>query len=125
MMKYKLCLVALTLAFTLAVAQPTAVLAVDTKTEEVCGSTTGDNSRADTYQAMMDKWNKLTDKQKQEVYTILMEKQKSDMALLDKLGQLGVIDQAETKAMKAGLNKLYNQMMEKGQFPIMIPRKHR
>ncbi len=63
-MKYKLCLVALTLAFGFFIAQPAVVLAADTQTDgvEKQGS---NNRRDDGYQAALGKWNKLTDKQKQ------------------------------------------------------------
>ncbi len=123
-MKYKLCLVALTLAMGLFIAQPAAVLAVDTQTEEVDKQGTN-NRRDDGYQAALDKWNKLTDKQKQEVYTILKTKQKADMDLLNKLAEFGVLDKAQATAMQSGLQKLYDNMMEKGEFPLMRPHRNK
>ena len=122
-MKYKLCLVALTLALGLFIAQPAAVLAADTQTEEV--DKQGPNSRRDDgYQAALDQWNKLTEKQKQEVYTILKTKQKADMDLLSKLSELGVLEKSEATAMQSGLQKIYNDMMEKGEFPLMRPHRN-
>ena len=123
-MKYRLCLVALTLAMSLMVVQPVSVLAADTQTEEVDQKGPNDKMGA-SYEAALDKWNKLSDAQKQEVYAILKNKQKADMEVLDKLASLGVIEKTEATVMKAGLEKIYKNMIEKGQFPIMKPHRNK
>lgn len=124
-MKQKLCLVALTLVLGLAIVKPTAVFATNTKTEEAETKKPQNKEGAERYQESLDKWNKLTDTQKKEVYSIMAIKRKADIDLLDKLVELGVIDASDAKAMKSGLEKMYKQMTEKGEFPIMQPKKQR
>ena len=121
-MRYRLCLVALTIALGLAIAGPATVHATNTTTEESDKRGLGRGKEDQKYQAALDKWNKLTDAQKQEVYTILKNKQKADLEVLNKLVQLGVLDKEDALAMQLGLQKIYNEMMNKGQFPIMRPR---
>lgn len=121
-MKQRLCLVALTLVLGLTIVQPTAVFATNTQTEQEDTTTSRNNDSADRYQQSVDKWNKLTDSQKQEVFSILANRQKADIALLDKLVELGVIEKADADSMKSGLNRMYKEMTEKGEFPIMRPR---
>lgn len=121
-MKQKLCLVALMLAFGLAIVQPTAVFATNTQTEKADPSTSRNNDSAERFNEAMDKWNKLSDSQKQEVYSILENKHKADIAILDKLVELGIIEKADADAMKSGLDIMYKQMTEQGEFPIMRPR---
>ena len=120
-MKFKLCLVALALSLGLTIAWPTAVLASDTNTQDVDKRSSCKNGD-EKYQAALDKWNKLTDKQKKEVYDILKNKEKTDIELLNKLSQLGVLDKTEATMMQAVLEKMYDNMIEKGEFPIMRPR---
>ncbi len=121
-MKFKLCLVALALSLGLTIAWPTAVLASDTNTQDVDKRSSGKNGD-EKYQAALDKWNKLTDKQKKEVYDILKNKKKTDIELLNKLSQLGVLDKTEATMMQAALEKMYDNMIDKGEFPIMRPRR--
>lgn len=122
-MKAKLCLVALTLAFGLAIVQPSAVLATNTETTEDNKPNCDREKNPEYYKAIMDKWNKLTDAQKQEIYKIMESRNQADAQLLDKMAELGVMDADAVKEMKAGIDKMYKEIKDKGEFPMMRPRR--
>ena len=122
-MKAKLCLVALTLALGLAIVQPTAVLATNTESTEEKKPNCDRKRNQDFYKDAMDKWNKLTDQQKQEIYKIMESRNKADAQMLDKMAEFGVVDTDVVKQIKAGMDKMYKDMKDKGEFPIMRPRR--
>lgn len=65
-----------------------------------------------------EKWNALTAKQKNEVYTLMENKMKEDNKLMDKLVELGVMEKVDADAVKAHMSEKYEKVKESGEFPL-------
>ncbi|MFV0341920.1 MAG: hypothetical protein ACK5JH_03385 [Anaerocolumna sp.] len=68
--------------------------------------------------AAEEKWNTLTADQKDEVYALLMVELDSEMKVLDKLAELGVLETTDVEILKAFKLELYNKFKESGEFPF-------
>ncbi len=66
-----------------------------------------------------EKWNALSAKQKEEVYSLLEEEMKVESRLMDKLAELGILEQNDTEAMKSRMQERYNKIKESGDFPFI------
>lgn len=68
--------------------------------------------------AAEEKWNTLTQGQKDEVYTLLMTELDNESKVLDKLAELGVLEKSDVDILKAFKIEMYNRLKESGEFPF-------
>ncbi|QHQ62756.1 DUF2680 domain-containing protein [Anaerocolumna sedimenticola] len=66
-----------------------------------------------------EKWNTLSAKQKEEVYSLLEEEMKVESRLMDKLAEFGILEQNDAEAMKSRMQERYNRIKESGDFPFI------
>lgn len=102
---------------------PVTTFAAETNIETVTVSESknGNNNRAAFEEKMIkasEKWNTLSDKQKQEVYSLLENEIKDEGILMDKLVELGVFEKADVDMYKTRLNEKFNQLKQSGEFPF-------
>ncbi len=105
---------------------PAYAYAAETKTESVTLSEK--NRRQDQHdkkaafdEAMKkatDQWNSLTAKQKAEVYSLIENEIKSEIMLMDKLVEFGIINKDDATAVKARMMDRFKKMKDSGQFPL-------
>ncbi len=68
--------------------------------------------------AAEEKWNTLTQAQKDEVYALLMTEMEDESKVLDKLAELGVLETSDVDILKAFKIEMYNRLKESGGFPF-------
>jgi len=68
--------------------------------------------------AAEEKWNTLTQAQKDEVYALLMTEMEDESKVLDKLAELGVLETSDVDILKAFKIEMYNRLKESGEFPF-------
>lgn len=124
MTKAKLCSLALAGVIGLASVTPMTVSATETKT----GTTTqteknyNHNSKRAEFEKKMkaakDKWNTLSQEQKNEVYALLENGMNEESKILDKLVELGIFAQADADILIAFKLERLKQLKESGEFPF-------
>jgi len=62
-------------------------------------------------------WTALTDSQKQEVYSLLDQRQAAETSIIDKYLELGLISSTEATEMKAKLTEASTQLRSSGKMP--------
>ncbi|WMJ87665.1 DUF2680 domain-containing protein [Anaerocolumna sp. MB42-C2] len=103
---------------------PITTYAAETKTESV---TQSDNLNKNQDRKVVEgklkqaseKWNTLSAKQKEEVYSLLEEEMKVEGRLMDKLAELGILEQDDAEAMKSRVQERYHKIKESGDFPFI------
>lgn len=65
-----------------------------------------------------EKWSALTQEQKEEIYALMDSRAAADAALIDKLAELGVIDQADADRIKQHMQEGLAEIKESGDFPM-------
>lgn len=130
MYKAKLFGFAVVCAVALANMNTDAVLAAETNSKTVeqnqtpTGASQKDNKKAmeEKMKEASQKWSALSDKQKQEVYSLLESELQARGKVLDKLADLGVIQKEEANFLKARMTESYNKAKTSGEFPLARPR---
>jgi polyhydroxyalkanoate synthesis regulator phasin len=124
MYKAKICSFALACMIGLGSLSPMYAYASETNTESVTLSE-NDKSQKDKKAAFdeamkkaTDTWNKLTDKQKAEVYSLIENEMKSEIKLMDKLVELGMINKEDAMTFKARMMERFKKLKESGEFPL-------
>lgn len=69
--------------------------------------------------AAREKWNSLSQKQKDEVYALLENNMNQNNKVLDKLVELKVLEQTDVENIKANQATRYQKMKESGEFPLL------
>ncbi|WP_312368664.1 hypothetical protein [Lachnoclostridium sp.] len=69
--------------------------------------------------AAREKWNSLSQTQKDEVYALLENNMKENNKVLDKLVELKVLEQSDVDIIKANQATKYQKMKERGEFPLL------
>lgn len=124
MMKAKLCSFAIAGAIGLLAISPVMPMASQTQTESTTLTEKKNDQKmkkADLEKKMKaaeEKWNTLTDEQKKEVYALLEAEIASENSVLEKLVELGVLDQADMEAVRSFQLEKFNKMRENGSFPF-------
>lgn len=119
--KAKLCGFAMIGAIGLAGFGSITTVAAETKTDTVTLTESEKDQKANfdkKMKAAEEKWNTLTAAQKDEVYALLMVELDSEMKVLDKLAELGVLETTDVEILKAFKLELYNKFKESGEFPF-------
>ena len=104
---------------------PVFTLAAETNTESVTLSDKDKNHKEnkaaidEKMRIANEKWNTLSIKQKNEVYTLLEGRMKEENRLMDKLVELGVMEKSDADTMKAHMLEKYNKAKTSGEFPLL------
>lgn len=107
---------------------PVYAFAAETNAESVTLSENAQNQKdkkASFDKAMKeatDKWNSMSAKQKDEVYALIEDEMKSEIKLMDKFVELGIIEKRDATAFKARLMERFSKMKESGEFPLARPK---
>lgn len=132
MYKTKLCGFAIACMAGLLYMSPINTYAAETNTESVKLSvenkTQKDDRRAAFDEKMKkshEKWNSLTTKQKEEVYSLFDNKMQAENKLLDKLVEFGVMEKEDAAMIKAHRSELFNKAKKTGEFPMSKPKERR
>lgn len=128
MNKSKLCCFAIAGMLGIAGLSPVTTLAAETtmKTTALSESKDCKEERKAEFEEKMktakEKWNQLTQKQKDEIYTLVEDKMKVESNLMDKLVEFGVIEKTDAANIQKYKEKKFNQLKESGEFPIFRKR---
>ena len=66
---------------------------------------------------MQERWKELSDQEKSEVYEILDERAQTEIALLEKYVQLGLLNEKEAREIQNKIEERMESAKEKGLFP--------
>ena len=66
---------------------------------------------------MRERWNELSDQEKSEVYEILNDRAQTEIALLEKYVQLGLLNEKEAREIQNKIEERKESAKEKGLFP--------
>ena len=103
---------------------PITTFAAETNTESVTRSDNLNKNKdrkavEEKLKQASEKWNTLSTKQKEEVYSLLEEEMKVEGRLMDKLAELGILEQDDPEAMKSRMQERYNKIKDSGDFPFI------
>jgi len=110
---------------------PVYAFAAETNTESITLSenTQTQSDKKAAFDEMMkkatEKWNSLSAKQKTEVYSLIENEMKSEIKLMDKFVELGIIKKEDATAFKARLMERFSKLKESGEFPLARPKKQK
>jgi primosomal protein N' len=110
---------------------PVTAIAAETDTNTASVSETGkdkDGNQSAFEEKMrkaQEKWKTLTDKQKEEVYSLLESEMKSKFKVMDKLVELGVMDKKDAESFQAHMKEHYDKLKTNGEFPSLKPRRNK
>jgi hypothetical protein len=125
MLKAKVCFFAAACMAGIISLSPITAMAAETDTESVTLSekdrNQSENQSAfkEKLQQSREKWNTLSAKQKEEVYSLIEARIQTENKLMDKLVELGVMQKADTDKLKAHMSDKFKKMKESGEFPMM------
>lgn len=128
MYKIKLSILALACTMGVICSSPTTVIAAETTTESAIKeqkSAEQKGKKADVMKEAEEKWNALTNKQKQEVYSLIKDQIKAEIKVMSKLVKLGVISQENADEFKAHMMERFDQLIESGEFPFFKQKNHK
>jgi hypothetical protein len=125
MYKAKLCSFAIACMVGLVGISPMTTFAAETNTESATLSET-DKDQKDKKAAFeekmiqaSEKWDSLTMKQKEEVYSLLENEMKAEIKLMNKLVTLGVMQKEDVEVFKAHMLETFSKVKESGEFPLL------
>jgi hypothetical protein len=124
MYKAKLCGFAIACMVGFVGINPISAYAADTNTESATLSETNKNDKdnkaafEEKMKVASEKWNALTAKQKDEVYTLLDKDLQAEIKLMDKLVTLGVLQKADVEMIKAHMQDRLKKIKASGDLPL-------
>ncbi len=108
---------------------PISTFAAETSTDSSVTQSEIKESKKDKKAAFEEKmkkanenWNSLTDKQKDEIYSLLEKEMQDEMNVIDKLAELHVMEKEDAVMIKAHMLEKFDKVKESGEFPLF---KHR
>lgn len=69
-----------------------------------------------------DKWNSLSKKQKDEIYSLLESELKAEIKVMDQLAAYGVLEKEDAAAIKTLMIENFNKAKESQEFPFARPK---
>ena len=69
-----------------------------------------------------DKWNSLSKKQKDEIYSLLESELKAEIKVMDQLAAYGVLEKDDAAAIKTLMIENFNKAKENQEFPFTRPK---
>lgn len=127
MYKRKLCGLAIACTMGLIGASPSTVFAADITTESAILAEANTNQKDnkasldETMKKAEEKWNTLTKKQKEEVYSLMEDQMKAEIKLMNQLAKLGVLPQTDADNFKTHMTERFDKMKKNGEFPFAKP----
>ena len=123
MFKKELCTFAVALSMGLAVAAPVTTFATETKAQELITNKKEENQkRKGQFEEKMknarEKWNALSDKQKNEVYGLLEQEVEVETKLFKKLVDFGVMEKEDADKSISYLKDCLKRLKESKEFPF-------
>lgn len=122
MYKAKLCGFAIACMVGLVGISPTTTFAAETNTESATLSEVNHKEKDAAFEEKVkkasEKWETLTEKQKEKVYSLLEDKVKSEMKLIGQLVEYGVIEEEDATNMKAHMMENFSKVKQSGKFPL-------
>ncbi len=122
MTKAKLCGFAMISAIGIASLGSITTVTAQTNTDSVTLTENKNRDKKAAFEKKMkaaeEKWNTLTQAQKDEVYALLMTEMEDESKVLDKLAELGVLETSDVDILKAFKIEMYNRLKESGEFPF-------
>ncbi len=76
----------------------------------------------DKLEKALQRWNSLTAKQKDEIYSLLESELKAEIKVMDKLADFGVLDKEDALAVKLRMTENFNKSKENQEFPFARPK---
>jgi hypothetical protein len=76
-------------------------------------------------EAAKSKWQTLTDNQKAEVYKLMDEKAASEIKIMEKYHELGIIDEGVLTRFKDKMKEKVATIKDSGEFPLFAEKTHR
>ncbi|HHV10650.1 MAG TPA: DUF2680 domain-containing protein [Clostridiales bacterium] len=127
MIRSKLCGVAMASMIGCFSMSPISVVAAETNMETVTLSESNrENNQTSFDQIMKDaseKWNSLNDRQKAEVYSLMEKEMKTEVKLMDKLVDLGIMNKEDASMLKARMQERFDELKKNGEFPLSRPKR--
>ncbi|MFU0828404.1 MAG: DUF2680 domain-containing protein [Lachnoclostridium sp.] len=65
-----------------------------------------------------EKWNTLSEQQKEEIYSLMKQEMEAEAKIIDKLAELEILDKEDAQKLKAHMQERYNKIKESGEFPF-------
>jgi len=122
MFKKELCTFAVALSMGLAIATPVTTFATETNAQEFITNKEENQRRRGEFDEKMkkarEKWDALSDKQKNEVYSLLEQEVEVETKLFKKLVDFGVMDKADAEKSVSYLNECLKRLKESKAFPF-------
>lgn len=124
MNKTKFCSIAIAFVIGCTSLSPITAYAAETNTESITLSQNeqGQKDRRAAFEDSMkkaaDQWNTLSDKQKAEVYALIENEMKSEIKLMDKLVEFGIITKEDSSAFKGRMLERFKKIKSSGEFPL-------
>ncbi len=75
----------------------------------------------DAIKKASEKWDSLTDKQKNEIYALIENEMKAEIKLTDKLEELGLLGKEDGTLLKARMQERFTELKKSGEFPFSRP----
>jgi hypothetical protein len=103
----------------------TSVFAAETNTVTVTPSETrenqpsNENAYEEKFRKANEKWNTLSQNQKNEVYSLMELRLNTDLKTIDKLAELGVIQKEDADQLKAYKLSEFQKVKQKGVLPLL------
>lgn len=107
---------------------PSSVMAADTQQKAGSGqeiTKSKKDNRASFDEIMKnanDKWNRLSNEQKEEIYALVEKELRVEMELLDKMVDLGVMENNDVALIKNNMQMRLDNLRTSGQFPFVRQR---
>ncbi len=104
---------------------PITAFAAETNTESVTQSELNQNEKEnkaafdEKIKKASEKWKTLTAKQKDEVYALMENELQTQINLLDKLVEFGVMEKEDAVILKVRIQENFNKVKQSGEFPLL------
>lgn len=128
MYKAKLCGFAIACVIGLAGLAPITAFAAEVDTESVTLSEKNNDKKdkktaySDAIREAKEKWNTLTIQQKNEIYKLLEDEMKAQIALMDKLVEFGIMKKDDADKFKIHMARKLEEVKASGEFPLIRQR---
>lgn len=103
---------------------PITAFAAETNTESVTQSEFNQNKKEnkaafdEKIKKASEEWKTLTAKQKEEVYALMENELQTQINLLDKLVEFGVMEKEDAVILKVRIQENFNKVKKSGEFPL-------
>lgn len=102
---------------------PVTTVAAETKTESETQSETGKDTKQkaafdEKMNTAVEKWNTLSEAQKDEIYNLLGNKTEAEIQAMQKLAEYGVLTKSDVEIFSSRMNNQLEKIKDSGDFPL-------